>query len=91
MESLCTGRLLMRRYGKFIDNHEMVLRFNIPNFEKYAQIVGKKTTIKVLNHRRGVQTCLESHVNQNLLKNTKALMFWHPWEVQKIMRKCKER
>ena len=51
------GHLMTKPYGKYIDAHDVVVRFNIlptTGFEKY---VGTKTTLRMLNGRRSIALC----------------------------------
>jgi len=45
-----SGYLLERDYATFIDNHDIVIRFNFARVEGYEKFVGTKTTYRIVNH-----------------------------------------
>lgn len=44
-----SGILLDKEYGKFIDEHDIIVRFNVSRVEGYEKYVGSKTNIRFMN------------------------------------------
>ncbi|KAK3274066.1 hypothetical protein CYMTET_17734 [Cymbomonas tetramitiformis] len=79
-----SGHMLQKPYGAYIDNHDLVVRFNTLSTGKYAQKVGEKTTVRLLNHARSLRVCkqptssLPEGTNPARLKELKTIVLWHP-------------
>jgi len=85
-----SGHILDGNYGKAIDNHEMVVRFNTLPTSGYTKKVGVRTTFRFLNHARSFATChAPGHVlpeyNTSVPHNNelKGFILWHPNEREK--------
>jgi hypothetical protein len=51
------GHLTSHRWGKYIDRHEVVVRFNRQSVAGFTQHVGSRTTARFLNHNDGLGAC----------------------------------
>lgn len=45
--------------GKYIDRHEVVVRFNIMPTSGFEEDVGSKTSFRILNHRRSLSVLFQ--------------------------------
>ncbi|KAJ8734754.1 hypothetical protein PYW08_014004 [Mythimna loreyi] len=70
------GALLGSGLGKFVDAHDMVLRFNNAPTENYTKNVGSKTTFRVLNSQ--VVTKPEFNFLDNPLFQNVSILIWDP-------------
>ncbi|KAJ8734068.1 hypothetical protein PYW07_014619 [Mythimna separata] len=70
------GALLGSGLGKFIDSHDMVLRFNNAPIENYTESVGSKTTFRVLNSQ--VVAKPEFNFLDNPLFRDVSILVWDP-------------
>ncbi|CAG9768976.1 unnamed protein product [Ceutorhynchus assimilis] len=70
------GALRNSNLGKFIDSHDVVLRFNHAPTKKFAQDVGTKTTVRVVNSQ--VVTKPEFNFLQSPLYKNVTLVLWDP-------------
>lgn len=77
------GHMRKKAYGEHIDNHDVVIRFNLVPLEK--KYVGSKTTVKLLNFASSRKMC---HGNSQLLSAAagkqqesaiRSVMLWHRW------------
>jgi hypothetical protein len=85
-----SGHILEKPYGKSIDNHDMVVRFNTLPTAGYTKKVGARTTFRFLNHARSFAVChAPAHVlpeyNTTEPRNNeiKGFILWHPNEREK--------
>mmetsp|Transcript_36172 Transcript_36172/g.78935 ORF Transcript_36172/g.78935 Transcript_36172/m.78935 type:complete len:412 (-) Transcript_36172:318-1553(-) len=81
------GHMLQFKYGSFVDNHDLVVRFNSLRTDKFSKKVGNKTTIRFLNHARSFATCKRGYSilpeGDDLKERGKqaelqVLLLWHP-------------
>ncbi|KAG7304125.1 hypothetical protein JYU34_011058 [Plutella xylostella] len=70
------GALLGSQLGKFIDSHDMVLRFNNAPVENYTDDVGSKTTFRILNSQ--VVTKPEYRFPDDPLFHNVSMLIWDP-------------
>ena len=86
------GHLMTKPYGKYIDAHDVVVRFNIlptTGFEKY---VGTKTTLRMLNGRRSIALCCRGNFPEGKTGNEDTgVMIWFPAAQGEILSACKKR
>ncbi|CAK1548257.1 unnamed protein product [Leptosia nina] len=73
---MSAGALLGSRFGKFIDSHEMVLRFNNAPTENYTDDVGSKTTFRILNSQ--VVSKPEYKFLEDPLYEDVSILIWDP-------------
>jgi hypothetical protein len=60
-----SGILRLYRLGEHIDQHDMVIRFNLAPTEGYSDIVGRKTTFRLVNSQHvGFHEANESVIQQ---------------------------
>ena len=60
------GHLSKEKWGEYIDNHDVVVRFNnLPNLP-YSAHVGNRTSIRIVNHRRSLASCSSSSMTASL-------------------------
>lgn len=86
-----SGALLGADNGKYIDNHELVVRFNTLPTKGYHEKVGARTTFRFLNHARSMSMCHSpSHsfpeydvsVKEHL--EVKGFILWNTFEREQI-------
>jgi hypothetical protein len=76
------GHLTAHKWGKYIDRHEVVVRFNRQSVVGFTQFVGMRTSARFLNHNDGLGACCRGVLSENRVagaaNNTKpALVLWH--------------
>jgi hypothetical protein len=75
-----------RKYGEYIDRHDVVVRFNVLPVKGFEQYVGSKTTLRVVNHRRSVTACCRrgwpEPRDSNGTDTTAGIMLWFPNQVR---------
>ncbi|KAG7463408.1 hypothetical protein MATL_G00176310, partial [Megalops atlanticus] len=70
------GAILNSLLGREIDSHEAVLRFNAAPTQRYANDVGNKTTIRIINSQ--ILANPSHHFNTSSLYKDIALVAWDP-------------
>ncbi|KAK3267302.1 hypothetical protein CYMTET_24130 [Cymbomonas tetramitiformis] len=91
------GHLVKKKWGKYIDNHDLVVRFNTQELAKFQDHVGGKTGLRVLNHARSRQTCCPSEQGTRLpekqsgKKIPAAFLLWHPGRQSEIKTACRKK
>ena len=85
------GHLVKKKYGKYIDNHDVVLRFNTaPIGPEYRANVGSKTSARVLNNSRSVSACCEGKLPASDSKDI-AMIMWFPANRAEMRSKCRSK
>jgi len=86
------GHLSKRKYGEYIDAHEEVVRFNVQKTFEFAEYVGNKTMLRVVNHRRSLAMCCRGNWPEAKAGLTHSgMMVWFPAAQQEIMGECAKR
>mmetsp|Transcript_14230 Transcript_14230/g.30469 ORF Transcript_14230/g.30469 Transcript_14230/m.30469 type:complete len:409 (-) Transcript_14230:74-1300(-) len=86
------GFLLNHKLGQYIDQHEVVVRFNVMDVAGYEEHVGRKTTFRVLNHQRSTTGCCRGKLPENSTNNNPiTVLLWHPGAQEEIATECKKR
>lgn len=89
------GHLNGAEYGKYIDNHEAVIRFNILPVAGFEKHIGTKTTLRMLNNRRSVALCCRGNFPEGRAGRTNVaetgVMIWFPEAQGEILGACKRR
>eukprot|EP00241_Pyramimonas_parkeae_P006164 CAMPEP_0114232842 /NCGR_PEP_ID=MMETSP0058-20121206/4833_1 /TAXON_ID=36894 /ORGANISM="Pyramimonas parkeae, CCMP726" /LENGTH=424 /DNA_ID=CAMNT_0001344365 /DNA_START=177 /DNA_END=1448 /DNA_ORIENTATION=+ len=87
------GHLRLAKYGSYIDQHDLVLRFNAQTVRGFSEHVGSKTSMRILNRAEGAKACCSSAAQDRGLlgAETNALLLWHPAHASHIMRNCAAR
>ncbi|XP_063633515.1 beta-galactoside alpha-2,6-sialyltransferase 2 [Cydia splendana] len=70
------GALLGSRLGRFIDSHDMVVRFNNAPTENYTEDVGSKTTFRIVNSQVVAKT--EYNFLEDPLYCNISILIWDP-------------
>jgi hypothetical protein len=74
-----------RKYGQYIDKHDIVVRFNVLPVRGFEEFVGSKTSLRVVNHRRSVTACCRrgwpEPRDSNGTDTTAGIMTWFPNQV----------
>ncbi|KAK6624022.1 hypothetical protein RUM44_010880 [Polyplax serrata] len=70
------GSLLQSKLGRFIDEHEVVVRFNHAPTETYEEDIGAKTTVRLVNSQ--VVSKKEFCFTTNPLYKNVTLVVWDP-------------
>jgi len=82
-----SGHMLFKKYGYFINKHQVVVRFNSMQVQrKFAPNVGTRTTIRVLNHIVSKMSCCGK--KEPSARNT-TLVLWHPGGQEEIAEACR--
>ena len=86
------GHLAKQEWGAFIDNHDVVVRFNnLPNIP-YSNHVGNRTSLRIVNHRRSLASCCRGNFPESKEPgSTTAIMVWFPAAQKDILDQCKKR
>ena len=86
------GHLMTKPYGKYIDAHDVVVRFNILPTTGFEKNVGSKTTLRVLNGRRSIALCCRGNFPEGKAGNEETgVMIWFPAAQGDILSACKKR
>ena len=89
------GHLSSREYGKYIDDHEAVVRFNILPVAGFEKHIGAKTTLRMLNNRRSVALCCRGNFPEGRAGRADVsqtgVMIWFPEAQGEILGACKRR
>jgi len=64
-----SGNLLHTQYGEDIDKHGMVFRLNRAPTWNVEKCVGKKTTVRVLNHNYSKNYATDGHANHGIMRH----------------------
>ena len=80
-----SGHLLRKAYGKYIDNHDYIVRMNvISTGGRFSYHVGKKTSLRFINKSRSASVCSRTsrlpemrHVATGG-KLPSTIILWHP-------------
>lgn len=88
---LRAGNLLKKEYGQYIDNHDIVMRFNMLSLNKgFERHVGRKATVRVFNHSRGRQACCFANKHSSAAGNGSVVyVLWHPGGMRSIADNCR--
>ncbi|XP_048006260.1 beta-galactoside alpha-2,6-sialyltransferase 2 [Leguminivora glycinivorella] len=70
------GALLGSHLGRFIDSHDMVVRFNNAPTENYIEDVGSKTTFRIVNSQ--VVAKAEYNFLEDSLYSNISILIWDP-------------
>jgi len=89
------GHLTEQEYGRYIDSHEAVVRFNVLPVDGFEKHIGAKTTLRMLNSRRSVALCCrgnfpEGRAGRANVSDT-GVMIWFPEAQAEILGACKRR
>lgn len=82
------GHMIKAKYGKYIDNHDVVVRFNTSPTTEFRAHVGTKTSARVLNNSRSVSACCSGNLPE---KRGIAMLLWFPSNRVEMRRKCRSR
>ena len=86
------GHLMTKPYGKYIDAHDVVVRFNILPTTGFEKHVGTKTTLRVLNGRRSIALCCRGNFPEGKAGNEDTgVLIWFPAAQGEILSACKKR
>ena len=85
------GHMTRKKYGKYIDKHDAVMRFNILPVKDYADFVGSKVSYRMLNNYNTMQACCSGKLPEKKSGNPARvdLVFWFPAGRIEMRRKCK--
>lgn len=86
------GHLSKEKWGEYIDNHDVVVRFNnLPNLP-YSAHVGNRTSIRIVNHRRSLASCCRGNFPEGRIAGSRtAILVWFPAAQREILDQCKRR
>jgi len=88
------GHLVHKQYGPYIDQHELVVRFNVMTIsDRVSSNVGNKTSIRIMNHSRSKYACCQGKLPERSrdAKERPTLVLWHPAAQDEIRLSCKKR
>lgn len=85
------GHMSLKEYGKYIDRHDLVVRFNTQPVEPFQSHVGTKTTFRIANHRRSLGLCCRGNFPEGKAgRNDTGVLLWFPASQQSILSRCRE-
>ena len=86
------GHLSEKKYGRYIDNHEFIVRFNVQPVQPFSEYVGSRTSLRVANHRRSLALCCRGNFPEGKAKqNDTGVLIWYPGSQNEIMGNCRRR
>ena len=86
------GHLSLKEHGKYIDQHDFVVRFNNKLTTPYKRHVGEKTSLRVVNHRRSLATCCRGNFPEAKAGRTDTgVLIWYPAAQSQIKAQCKQK
>jgi len=81
------GHMVKKKYGPYIDRHEVVVRFNVLGTKKFSSYVGEKTTFRVLNNARSADACCSGKLPESK-GNPIGLILWYPAGRSEMKQRC---
>ncbi|KAK3260058.1 hypothetical protein CYMTET_30970, partial [Cymbomonas tetramitiformis] len=86
------GHITKRDYGMYIDSHELVVRFNVLPTIGFEQFVGRKTSLRVVNHRRSLTACCRGGWPDPKANDTQVgIALWFAHAQREILNACASR
>eukprot|EP00191_Tetraselmis_sp_GSL018_P021273 CAMPEP_0177594670 /NCGR_PEP_ID=MMETSP0419_2-20121207/9908_1 /TAXON_ID=582737 /ORGANISM="Tetraselmis sp., Strain GSL018" /LENGTH=601 /DNA_ID=CAMNT_0019086001 /DNA_START=176 /DNA_END=1980 /DNA_ORIENTATION=- len=76
------GHMVKKKYGPYIDRHEVVVRFNVLGTKKFSSYVGEKTTFRVLNNARSADACCSGKLPESKGNPIGLILVVPGWQVR---------
>ena len=83
------GHMTKQKFGKYIDNHDLVLRFNTQALGKYKANVGSKVTMRILNNFNTIMACAGAGCRRKRRKID--MVLWFPAARREMRRACEKK
>ena len=84
------GHMIKKKYGKYIDNHDLVMRFNTQQVGRFKDKVGSKVTMRILNNFHTTQACCNGKLPEGRSKKID-MVLWFPAARVEMRRVCKKK
>ncbi|QDZ25359.1 sialyltransferase [Chloropicon primus] len=84
------GHMVKKKYGKYIDNHDLVMRFNTQALGRFKDKVGSKVTMRILNNFHTTQACCRGKLPEGKGKSID-MVLWFPAARVEMRRVCKKK
>mmetsp|Transcript_45563 Transcript_45563/g.87122 ORF Transcript_45563/g.87122 Transcript_45563/m.87122 type:complete len:393 (+) Transcript_45563:81-1259(+) len=92
------GSVRRWEFGKFINNHEVVVRFNLAAMKGHGAFVGNRTSFRMMDHRQSVKVCClgkypwlmeADDAGDGHVPNPPAAVMWFTAAQEEVLAGCK--
>ena len=84
------GHMTKQKFGKYIDSHDLVLRFNTQALGKYKANVGSKVTMRILNNFNTIMACCRGRLPEGKRRKID-MVLWFPAARREMRRACEKK
>jgi hypothetical protein len=71
-----SDRILLKKYGKFIDSHDFIIRINTAPTKSFEEYVGKRTNLRFISNLTYKEEVIFYPFEKNFIRNIKNSIFF---------------